>query len=299
MTWQAILLIFTSSFVHVGWNLLSKREHPTAAFLWAASLLGTAALLPLCLIYRSAMAAFSPAVWGLLVATGLCQAVYYAALAGAYRQGDMSVAYPLARSMPVILVAVLTTVLRRGSPLSAVAVTGMLLVVGGGFLLPLRRRGHWNTSLLSILLALTAACGTCGYSILDSEALRLMRESPDLTVGRVPLTLVYAFWEGLLSSGWLALWVLGQPQERASLPQVFGRQIGRAALTGIGIYLAYSLVLVAMTFVTNVSYAVALRQISIPLGAVVGVGLLREPTYLLKWLAIGVISVGLVLVSVG
>ncbi|MHC4202768.1 MAG: drug/metabolite transporter, partial [Planctomycetota bacterium] len=68
---------------------------------------------------------------------------------------------------------------------------------------------------------------------------------------------------------------------------------------GIAIYLTYGLVLVAMSFVTNASYVVALRQLSIPVGAMLGVMILKEPRYAAKFVGIAVIVAGLVFVAAG
>ena len=76
-------------------------------------------------------------------------------------------------------------------------------------------------------------------------------------------------------------------------------QLGSAGLTGIGIYAAYTLVLVAMAFVSNVSYVVAFRQVSIPLGAVTGVLVLRDPPYLPKLVGVVIMFAGLLLVGLG
>jgi uncharacterized membrane protein len=43
----------------------------------------------------------------------------------------------------------------------------------------------------------------------------------------------------------------------------------------------------------------AFRQLSIPIGAVLGLTLQQEPRYLPKIIGIGVVSVGLVLVGIG
>ncbi len=74
---------------------------------------------------------------------------------------------------------------------------------------------------------------------------------------------------------------------------------GRAALTGAGIFGAYVLVLLAMSLVSNVSYVVAFRQLSIPLGAVLGVLVLKEPRYPTKFVGVAIMFVGLVLVGTG
>ena len=92
MTLTAIVLLLVSAVTHAGWNLLGKREHPTAAFLLVANILGCLCLTPVLVFYGRALAAFPPRVWVLIGLTGLCQAIYFTALAGAYRTGDLSIA---------------------------------------------------------------------------------------------------------------------------------------------------------------------------------------------------------------
>ncbi|MBN1935458.1 MAG: multidrug DMT transporter permease [Anaerolineae bacterium] len=313
MTLTAVILILISAGTHAGWNLIGKREHPSAAFLLLANTLGFVWLAPALLLFGRALPAFPAAVWGWLIVTGLCQALYYAALAGAYRAGDMSVAYPLARSTPVVLVAAFNLILGRTSRISVLALAGIPLIVLGGLLLPLRRfsdlrpgQAGCKTYLqASTLLALLAALGTTGYSLIDDHALRLLRialgrrAAPGLPVDGAAATVLFAFLEGVTSSFWLALFVLAAKQRRTDLARVWREQIRPAALAGLGIYLGYTLVLVAMGFVRDVSYVVAFRQLSIPLGALVGVLVLKEPSYALKWAGVGIMFAGLVLVGIG
>ena len=54
-----------------------------------------------------------------------------------------------------------------------------------------------------------------------------------------------------------------------------------------------------MAFAANVSYIVAFRQISVPIGVVFGVWIFKEPGYTLKSVGITIIFVGLVLVATG
>ena len=95
-----------------------------------------------------------------------------------------------------------------------------------------------------------------------------MREAPGLPVGPLAATALYSFFEGLASSLWLAFAVVGRKQGRADLREVWRAQMRPAGLAGVGIYLAYTLVLLSMAFVRDVGYVVAFRQLSVPLGAV-------------------------------
>jgi drug/metabolite transporter (DMT)-like permease len=232
----------------------------------------------------------------------LFQALYYAALAGAYRSGEMSVVYPLARSGAVVFVVLLNALLGRGGQLSGLALGGMALIVMGGLLLPLQRLGDVRLEhyiVPATLLALLAAVGTAGYSIVDDEALRGVRAAPGLRVGPVAATVLYSFFEGLASSGWLGALILTRKRGRAELAKVWRTQLWQAGLTGAGIYAGYTLVLVAMAFVSNVSYVVAFRQVSVPLGALAGVLALQDPPYAPKLVGVAIMFAGLVLVAVG
>jgi uncharacterized membrane protein len=299
MTPTAAVLLLISASLHATWNLLGKREHPTAAFMLASNLLGCLCLLPVLLIFNRALASFSGAVWGYLILTGVFQAVYFIGLAGAYRAGDLSIVYPLARSAPVLLVTVLTLLLSHEQPLSSLAVVGMIAIVVGCLILPMqsfsdfRPKNYWNWM---SLLALLAAGGTVGYTLVDNAALHLLLQGGAIALGG---TLAYAFMEGVTTSFWLAVFVLVRQTDRRALFAIERGSLRSAAQVGVVMFLAYILVLIAMGFVTNVSYVVAFRQTSIPLGALLGITVLKEPRPLPKLIGVAVTFAGLVLVGLG
>jgi drug/metabolite transporter (DMT)-like permease len=302
MTLTAILLLLVSAGTHAGWNLLSKRNNPNAASFLIACLTGTLMLAPCVFAYKETLEYFSRSSSLLVFATGLFQAIYYIGLVGAYRTGHMSIAYPLARSSPAVLVTVVGFLLERSDQISPQCLYGIVLIVVGAFLLPMRRFGEFrwcNYVNLSCLFALLAAFGTTGYSMIDDEALRLLREAPNASLPSWQITLVYAFFEAMSSTFWLVLFVVGRKRERHMLRQVVRKQFPSAAFMGVGIYLTYSLVLISMAFVTNVSYVVAFRQLSIPLGVVLSIWLLKEPAYIPKLVAVVIMFIGLILVGTG
>ena len=302
MTVTAVLLILVSAFSHAGWNLLSKNERPSAAFMLVANTVGTLCLMPVLVIWRQSLAAVPPRVWLLLTGAGIFQTIYFTGLAGAYRTGDLSIAYPLARAVPVVLVALINLVWARGAQLTGQALAGMALVVFGSLLLPRHRFGelHLHHYLqLSPALALVAAVGTSGYSIVDDAALRQLRGMDTAGAGAVAVTLVYACLEGFGTSLFLVPAVLARQHGREALREVLQVRLGRAFLAGLGIHFTYTLVLVAMGHVTNVSYVVAFRQLSIPLGAILGVLALGEPAHRPKLVGVALMFGGLVLVALG
>jgi uncharacterized membrane protein len=105
--------------------------------------------------------------------------------------------------------------------------------------------------------------------------------------------------EGIGCSPWQSLFVFLQSRERENLKEVLHYYKVSAATTGIGIYLTYGLVLMAMNYVTNVSYVAAFRQLSIPMGALFGMLFLKEPRYYPKIIGVTMIFFGLILVALG
>lgn len=303
MTLTAIILLTISAVLHAGWNLLSKHGHPTASFFLLANLAGALLLLPVLILSADVLDCFvSGRVGLLLLATGFFMALYWAALAGAYRAGDMSVAYPLARSSPVIVVTVVTLILGRGDQVSGQCTIGIVLVVAGCFLIPMKQFTDFRMRnyLCRICgLALLAAVGTAGYAMLDDEALRLLRQTPKITYSVIRTTLCYACLEALSASLWLTIFIICRRDGRASLRQTVSVQKRDTFITGAMVYVAYSIVLISLAFVDNISYVVAFRQLSIPLGAAFGMLALKEPGCRPKLAGILVMFTGLVLVATG
>lgn len=302
MSVTAVILLIIAACTHAGWNFLGKKQHPTAAFFLLANTIGVVCVLPVLPCYWSKVPLIPMSVWGFLGLAGFFQAVYMNALAGAYRTGDMSLAYPLARSSPVIVVMIVTLVLGRGNEVGTWCVVGIILVVSGCFMLPMRtfRDFHLSNYLnLCCLLAVLAAIGTAGYTIVDDEALRRLRGLLGSPFAPVDATLVYIVLEGISASLWMSLFVFFRGTERRRLVDSLRFSKGQAALTGITIYVTYGLVLASMAYVRNVSYVAAFRQLSIPLGAVLGMVFLKEPQCRPRVVGVAVILVGLVLVRTG
>lgn len=292
----AIILILMSAVTHAWWNLISKRSSPSAAFFLTANSIGALILFPWVFAYSGIVYSMPGRVWAFLALTGLFQAVYMIALAGAYRHGDLSVSYPIARSLPVILVPLATMVLGRGDLLGKWFMAGAVLVLAGGALVsieeiyPLERRPFLRSALP---MAVWAGIGTAGYSMVDDRALRIIRGSLGEVYGTIPITLVYAFFEALACAGWLGIFILlgrkGSKGARVSL--------GWAAVTGVLMYITYGMVLLSMAYARDVSLIVAFRQVSILAGAFMGIVFLKEAAHRLKIMGLAILFAGLILVA--
>ena len=302
MTVTATILLIVSAFTHAGWNLVSKKEYPTQAFYLLANTIGVVFILPLLFIYRDLIQYIPASVWIFIVISGFFLAAYLATLAGAYRAGDISIAYPLIRSLPVIFVFIATLVLGKGQEVGGLLIAAIILIAAGCMVLPMKSFGEFNPKAylnLCCFLAILSAMAVAGYTMVDDEALRQLRSFVGRPVNPVEGTLVYMVLEGISCSIWQGIFVLCDSREKNNLSSVFKTGKGAAAITGIGIYLTWGMVLVSMNYVVNISYVAAFRQLSIPLGAIFGMILLKEPRYLPKKTGIAAIFIGLVLAGIG
>jgi|TARA_R100001369_G_scaffold66760_7_gene94218 uncharacterized membrane protein len=281
--------------MHAGWNVLGKRNAPSLASFTLAYGAGGAVMLPLVLLGPT-LTALPSAFWGWLALSGLCQMLYMGGLAWAYARGDVSVLYPIARALPVVLVPLVSIALLGSRVLDRWDGLGMVLVVAGALCLPLshpqaRRISTYLTPAMGF--ALLAAAGTVGYSLIDKQALGLMQGAghSGLTAGAVFMVL-----QALMTLTWAVPLLALLPAERRRLPALRQQGFTMLIVTGLMMTCTYGLVLIAMALTKEVSYVVALRQLSIPVGVLMGVLWLKEPASRAKAVGTLVMLAGLVLV---
>ena len=296
----AVLLLTFSAVLHAGWNLLSKKVSPSSAFFLLANAAGCLLLLPMVVFYLPDLPQFPPAVWPLVTIAGLFQALYMTGLASAYSHGNITIAYPLLRAIPILLVALLTTVFDQGKALSTVDFVGLTVIFVGCIFIPLqsfRDARLSNIMNLSCLFALFSAMATVGYTLIDSMALQVLSDDAQLGLTAVEFSLLYVFFETLGCTMWLLLIVVTSRRRRQMLSECLTFHRSKAAMAGVAMTLTYALVLISMVFVDNVSYVVAFRQLSIPITVLFGIYLLKEPAGLPKFIGTFTILCGIVLVG--
>ena len=138
MSLTASILIILSAITHVGWNLVSKKIQPTIAFYLVANIVGVFCVSPVFIYYWSEMNQVLNIIWVQVLFSGLFLSGYIAALAFAYSAGDLSIAYPLTRSLPIIFVTLITMIFSLGQSLSWWFILGALFIFFGCFMLPMK-----------------------------------------------------------------------------------------------------------------------------------------------------------------
>ena len=301
MSSLAILLVLISAVLHVSWNLLSKKNSPSAAFFLIANAASVVVLAPVILVgFRDVVSQMPPAIWSLLLVSGTCLAIYFCGIGGAYRHGDISFSYPIARGLPILCVALISTL--RGGELTALGITGMILIAIGALLIPIHSfrsvhlRSYFNRGIAYVLLAVV---GTTGYTVFDSDGMHMLCASLPPEHGMISLAIVYIFFETLIGTVFLGGVVLLSRAERLRFTRSIHMAIHIPVIAGLTVTVAYALILVAMLHVRDVSYIAAFRQVSIPLGALAGIVLLKERAYRAKLIGVAAIFAGLILVKLG
>ncbi len=293
MSLTAIVLLSLSAVLHATWNFYSKRNSASASFFAIATLVAFVCLSPFVVIHFSTAVAAPRIFWIYLIATGFFEAIYLTGLAQAYRLGDMSLAYPLVRALPILLVALVSVLLGRGDALGTVAIAGMVLMTLGCLVLPLKRFSDWGPQFYFNRVTawiLLSVAGVTGYTLVDDAALKLLRQTMDVSSS----TLVYLPLQSVTTVLFLLVYVLFVEGW-----QVKAKAVPSAILTGLMMTITYGFALAAFAFVKDVSYANAFRQFSIPLGALLGMWLAKEPAHAPKLLGIAVMLIGLILIMLG
>ena len=270
-----ILLVLLSAFLHVGWNTLGKNGTASKAFFFTSSLVSVIIFLPFLFLMDFNFSIFRY-LWGYMAASGFFMTIYYSGLAGAYRTGEMSLAYPLARALPVLFVPLVNLLLGRVEGLTFFSLLGMIIVFLGCILLPqisLRRlsfKGYFKAYSIN---AVIAAFGTTGYTLLDSRGMEILKVT---AVSPVLGAIYYFTFQVIFVCFFLGIYILLSNIEKVKLMNILKKEKIPTISAGLLLAAAYIIILVCYPMVINVSYITAFRQISIPLGAIAGIFVLKE-----------------------
>jgi drug/metabolite transporter (DMT)-like permease len=258
----ALGLVLLAASAHALWNLVAKTAPGGGtAFVWLASILGACVLAPPALV----LVATSPpsmAAIGFMAGSGVLHAVYFASLQRGYRDGDLSLVYPLARGTGPLLATIAAIALLGERP-GVVALAGGAVVVAAILWLaaPALRGGAPGAG-----WALATGVTIAAYTLWDKHAVDGLDASPVVYfwATEVGIALILAPFVARAAGGTRAALLATWRVDRRSALAV-------ALLSGF----AYILVLYALRL-APVSYVAPAREASVLVGAALGVGVLRE-----------------------
>jgi drug/metabolite transporter (DMT)-like permease len=268
----ALVAIAIAAVLHAAWNILLKTAGDPLRTATAGVAASSAILVPLVVIGWVILGqpSIPSEAWVIGTISGAVEVAYFVFLAAAYRRGDLSVVYPLARGTAPLLAVVLgVTVLDER--LTPAAWLGVGLLVAG--LLVVQRPWRLlaggterDDRVAAGFAVLTGAMIAC-YSALDRVGVQAA--PPWLYAGILwPVCAI-----GLLAVGWVRPRIAGgayaAPDEPLDLP--------RAIVGGLLTFSAYAFVLFALSR-APLAIVAPLRESAVLLTSAWGVMRLREVT---------------------
>jgi drug/metabolite transporter (DMT)-like permease len=263
------LAVLGAALLHAGWNALLKgssdKELDTVSISVGAGLVGLAVAAWLPLPARES--------WPWLAASACVHILYFLFLAGAYRWGELSYAYPIMRGGgPVIVALAGATVFGEILPLWPTL--GIALVCAGIVAFASGKADRRAT-----LFALANACVIGAYTLIDAKGARL---------SGAPVA--YTMWFFVANA--LAIYACAGVRRGAEVPRYLARNWQRLFIGAVLTTGSYGVALWAMTR-APVALVAVLRETSVLFAALFGALFLGEKLTRRRLFATGAVLAGL------
>jgi drug/metabolite transporter (DMT)-like permease len=282
-------LVLASTGTHAYWNFLVKRSGGGTIFLGLSKLLEVAVFAPAFLLWALPGLRGHAGTWPLVLGGALLTLLAYVALGRAYQLGDLSAVYPVARGAILLFLPPLGWLVFGERP-SAVGWAALACILAGILVLQLPAlrlaavtslgaglRG--GAALFALLTGLAGAAATTW----DKRAVQVL-----------PAFAYFYAYTALVALAYGAYLVGRHP--RAALAAEWRTHRWPILQVAVCNTASYVLVLIALRTGTS-TYVVALRQLSIVLGALLGWRILGEHFGAPKRLGVALLVAGCVLVA--
>lgn len=276
MTTTIFLIVLLAALLHATWNALVKGAADKSTSMMAV-VLGQGLIGLLCVICITPVPA--PESWPWLMASVVLHIGYQSFLTAAYRSGDMTQVYPIARGVAPLLVTAAST-LFLGITFSTMQFAAIGCVALGIASISLVRNADGVFQKQAAGLALITGSFIAGYSMIDGMGARLAGNS-----------LSFYAWAAWLNA---AIFAAAFAVRR---PGVVSRALRLPVLLiggGGASFVAYALVVHAFTQ-APIALVTALRETSIVFALLMGVIWLKEPLNLVKVVATATTLAGVAL----
>jgi drug/metabolite transporter (DMT)-like permease len=267
------LSVLFAALMHASWSALIKHQDEPRAISLAVAMGG--GIIALVLIVFLPFPA--PRSWPFLIGTTVIHVIYFQTTIAAYRHGDLTLTYPIARGMAPALASGLALLFLDESPSLigwlgvGIIVLGAFMVAGEGFTLDKRGR-------TAVLYALAAAAATACYTLTDGQGARLSEHALSFTSWLMVLM--------ALANLLVMRLMFGGQMVGSAIKRLPIGLLGGAASFG-----SYAIALWAMTK-APISVVAALRETSIAFAVVLGLVFLKEQPRLWRILGSAMILAG-------
>ncbi|HQQ06779.1 MAG TPA: DMT family transporter [Candidatus Omnitrophota bacterium] len=284
----ALGLILLSAAIHPLWNMLLKKSDEKIVFYFNIHLFFTIAFGFTLFVFP--VASVTAAGWGLVFLSSITHFLYQVYLCRTYDLGDLSLTYPIIRSAPLFVVIMGAVFLKER--LSPLAVASIVIIVLGAQMINQKKISikeftrswkHANGSVITA--AVMTAFFSALYSVVDKKGVLLIH----------PVLFFYLFFavSGLMFG--LYVWLV--PNRKVRYLEFTKTNAHKIALASLLEFASYVLILFAFRM-TNVATVVAIRQISVVFGAMIGIFFLKEKYGKARIFASAVIFIGIYLLVI-
>ena len=274
----AIILILSAAVMHAVWNAFVKMDGDRLMTM-AVVISTTGLLAPLLLLTGPPPALES---WPYIVLSVLLNNAYFLFLIEAYRFGDLSQVYPIARGSAPLLVAV-GAALFANEQLSIAGLAGIFIISAGTISLVWGSGLRMSAEKRSIIFALLTGLMIASYTIIDGIGVRLSGNPAS-----------YIGWLFILSPLPIAFIAILRRRGEAI---VYIRNNWKLAVLGGALNLgSYGLSIWALNLAA-MAHVSAMRETSVIIAALIGTQLLGESFGKRRILAAMVVAIGVVLIT--
>lgn len=271
------LAVIFAAVLHASWNALVKGGPDKHLSMTALTIGQGLPGLPLLLFVPFP----HPDSWWLIAMSVVLHVGYQLFLLTAYRLGDFTQVYPLARGSAPLIVAIISIGF-LGVVLSGAHIVAIVLIASGIISLALVRRADGLRNPRAAAAALATGCFIAGYSLVDGTGGRLAGTGPGfyacVAVVNASVFAMFMNWRkpGIVKASFTA----------ARVTLVFG---------GLAAFVGYCIVTWAFT-IAPIALVTALRETSIVFALLIGVGIFKERLNLAKVASVLVTLAGTALV---
>lgn len=278
----ALLLLLSGAILHTAWNLILKQSKDKyIASWWMVVVSGVIALVTLLFTGLPVREMWKFAVFSILV-----EAAYFVTLSYAYHDNEFSLIYPIARGAAPGFLALWSFLFLSEKPTTG-GLAGLGLIIAGLLIIGISTlarasvtRIHFRGVAVAVFLALLISI----YSAIDGAAVKVGHAVAYVMTmfALVPIPITPFI---VRQYGWPHLW------------QEFKNQGVRLPVMGVLGISAYLLAVLAYS-IAPLSYAGAIREVSVVFGAFAGWWFLKEKMGRMRIVGAVVIFAGIVVIAV-
>ena len=330
MPFEIVAIVVVAALAHASWNALVKSDDDRLVTLGAVNAVRFLLCIPIVLVLPLP----AGASWPFLAASAILHVGYYTFLISAYRYGDLSKVYPLARGLSPLIVAAGAFAF-AGERLGPIALAGVAVVCAGiaslsfgGVARPARSgrndgepADHGSVSGHDATLphghrdragrgAVRAAAANAGDDVAQARRDRrglVFATGTALFIAAYTVTdamgarlsgnaVSYVAWLAILDG--LPMLIAAAAVRRAALAHHLVARMGKSAAGGTLQLAAYGLVVWALTLAPMAAVS-ALRETSVLFATIIGVKLLDEPLGTRRITAAALVAAGIMMIEWG